>query len=562
VAEDGLGEQGRLETPWGQIWILRLRGDHREMGRQYGALLGDEVAEVWWRFMEYGAEEAGFGSRETMSGILGTALDLVWDHMRPYTPPEFLEELEGLAEGADAVGADFDGEGGAGVARVARRMVAMVEVATIEEMSFDDLAGMTAFLESGRSTELRRYFGELEEHAGGGAQHASWLPRTPRGRLPFATCSFFAAWGEHTVDGHLFASRNLDWTSNTGINEWALLTVYVPDEGSAYATVGYVGLPGAIAGLSERGMAVGHVGATSALVRLQATPSMYKTRELLRLGERLEDVQAYIGNEVDDGTSRPNSVGANVLAAWGDPAGGGAQAQAAVIENNGAFTAVHVHRPDCSVEGVLFEFDADGASTRKTHGEHPDRVNLATDAVEIDGDGAPRRFVLDGEGRPTRDEHGHPVEAPDGDTLSVARPLDCAVYRGDEAMSYAVRRWQYACNGPFSGDGRGLMVDSGSWRGRYALQHDMLRAWREGTAWSRDEREVIPDSAGAPRRIGPEESISLARESAMSSNILSVAYDATALDLYVAYEAGSGEDWEPASQQEYVRLSLPALLGR
>ena len=559
LAQDGAGELGRLETPWGGVFIVRLVGTPREMGRQYGALLGERIPEVWNRFMDYAAEEAGFGDGQVMSGIFGTVLDQVWDYMAPHVPPAFVEELEGLAEGADAAGADFGGDGGAGVAQVARRMVAMVEIATVEEMSFDDLAGMTAFLETGRSLELRRLFGEVEGDAP--QEHAAWRPA--RARLPFSTCSFFAAWGDNTQGGRLFASRNLDWTSNTGINDYALISVYLPAEGHAYATVGYVGLPGAIAGLSEEGLAVSHVGATSALERLQAMPGMLKTREILREGESLDDVLRYISNEVDDGTSRPNSVGANVLGAWGDPHGGGASAQAAVIENSGAYTAVHVHRPDCSVEGHLYVFDAAGALAESlTDAEHPDRVNLEADACESDVDGEVRRFVLDGEGKPTRDEHGRPVEAEDGEPLPVGLPLPCAVYRGDEAMSYEVRRWQFACNGPFSGDGRGLMVDSGSYRGRYRLQHEMITAWLAGTAWSRDGREVIPDAGGQRRPIGPEEAVSLARESAMSSNILSVAYDATGLVLYVAFEAGSGDAWEPASQQEYVPVSLAALLGR
>jgi len=492
--------------------------------------------------------------------------------MRAYVPPVFLEELTGIARGAGEVGADYKGEGGAGIAKLVRRMIMLVEIATIREMNLDDIDGLIGFLETGRSTELRRLYGELppapEDPAAPvpppGFAPGSWAMAGPEPRLPFATCSFFAAWGANTRDGHLFASRNLDWTSNTGLNEQALITVYVPTTGHPYATVGYVGMAGAIAGLSDQGIAVAHVGSTSVLERLQAEPGMLKSRELLWLGESLDDSLDYIANQVADGRNRPNSIGANVLAAWGDPLGQGASAQAAAIENTGGVTAVFLQRPDCTEEALVFTFDAAGALDESLDAvNHPDRVNLEGDTYEVDGQLTVRRFVLGEDGRPLRDEDGYPVESLEGQPLKVGKPLPCALFRGDEAMAYEVRQWQEAARGPWSGSGRGLMIDSGSYNGRYLVMHDMIQAQRTGTGYVRDGREVIVAPAdGSPRPLGPPEAVQIAQEAAMSSNILSVVYDATALDLYVAFEKGAGEAWEPASRKEYVRFSLPALLGR
>ena len=527
------------------------------MGRQYGALLGERIPAVWWAFMEYAAQEFGLDDPALVDGLLGQILDQVWDHMRPYIPVAFVEELGGIAVGAAAAGADYNGEGGPGVARLARRMVMMVEIATLREMDLDNLAGLTRLLESGRSEELVAWLaGEVP------VPPAAAGPSPTRPRLPFATCSFFAAWGPLTQDGRLYASRNLDWTSNAGLNEHALVTVYMPDEGYAYATLGYVGLPGAIAGMSENGMVTGHVGSASVLERLQAEPGMYKSREGLWLGESVDGVLPWVANQVGDGVERPNSIGANAMMAWGDPLGAGAGAQAAAIENNGGFTAVFLNRSDCSEEAYLYTFDSEGAlSEALNHEQHPDQVNLEGGAFEIDAAMQVRHFVLGADGRPERDPQGLPVEAPDGDAVRTGLPIPCAVFRGDEALAYGVRRWQEAANGPWRSDGRRLMIDSGSYRGRYLVQHDMLRAYADGTAYSRDGVEIIPPADGVGRLIGDTEALAIANQAAMSSNILSVVYDATSLQLYVAYEKGHGDEWEPASRQEYTHLSLRALLG-
>ena len=38
-------------------------------------------------------------------------------------------------------------------------------------------------------------------------------------------CSNFGAWGERTAGGMLFSGRNLDWESDTGVNQNKLITV-------------------------------------------------------------------------------------------------------------------------------------------------------------------------------------------------------------------------------------------------------------------------------------------------------------------------------------------------
>ena len=83
-------------------------------------------------------------------------------------------------------------------------------------------------------------------------------------------CDCFAAWGPRTVDGNVRfkpktrfvlvrapntercrASRNLDWTKDTGISAAKIVTVYhaVEVNQHTYATVGFAGFSAALAGM-------------------------------------------------------------------------------------------------------------------------------------------------------------------------------------------------------------------------------------------------------------------------------------------------------------------------
>jgi hypothetical protein len=54
----------------------------------------------------------------------------------------------------------------------------------------------------------------------------------------------FGVWGNRTVDGELYASRNLDWSKDTGIQVNKLITVYHLPNVHPYATIGHAGFLG------------------------------------------------------------------------------------------------------------------------------------------------------------------------------------------------------------------------------------------------------------------------------------------------------------------------------
>jgi len=74
------------------VKLLHLWGSPREMGYAHGNLLKAEVADFYEKII--GAMTAGMG-------VEVEALDRAWAEMEPFVPSRYLEEMEGLAEGAE-----------------------------------------------------------------------------------------------------------------------------------------------------------------------------------------------------------------------------------------------------------------------------------------------------------------------------------------------------------------------------------------------------------------------------------------------------------------------------
>ncbi|MBN1944140.1 MAG: hypothetical protein JW797_00635 [Bradymonadales bacterium] len=555
----GNGLLASYQAETGRILIARLQGDHVEMGRQYGCLLGQHIVDMWWAFMESSAQQLEeFETAEQVDVAMGMALDIAYSHFEPYIPQRYQDEFDAISVGAAERGVDCHCMADEGIGQLVRRMLTILEVSQTNSFG-RGIPALIEFMRNGGSPEFFEYY-QASQKSAQGAPPEGWLEQQERERAVMATCSYFAAWGNRTVDGHMLASRVLDWTSDMGVADYALITVYVPDDAYAYAVMGYTGIP--MAGLSEHGIAVGMVGSSNVIERINSASGLIKMREGMETAANLDEAQRFFSNTIDDGLNRPNSIGANALIVWGDPAGGGADAQAIALELNGALTAVFERHPypDCGESALVYEFTQEGLlGTVFTPESHPDLANLEAEAYEIDIEGNIRTFAVDEQEEFIRVE-GHLVDDPEGLPMLTGRPLPCAVFRGDEALSYSVRRWQYASNGPWRGDGTGVMVDSGSYRNRYLVMHDMISAYETGSEYIYEDRVVIEDNEGVQVPIGLEEGSLIAREAAMDSNILWVVYDATALEFTLAYESGRGEEWTPASHNPHVQFDLMELV--
>lgn len=78
--------------------------------------------------------------------------------------------------------------------------------------------------------------------------------------LTETSCSAIAAFGQATVDGHLYQLRILDYLMGLGIQDHPTITVYQPNEGNAFASIGWAGFIGVISGMNEQGVAISELG--------------------------------------------------------------------------------------------------------------------------------------------------------------------------------------------------------------------------------------------------------------------------------------------------------------
>jgi hypothetical protein len=80
--------------------------------------------------------------------------------------------------------------------------------------------------------------------------------------MPYS-CSSIAAWGDATEDGHLYQTRNLDWSLEVGAHNFPVVTIYIPDQGIPHVVPGFAGMAGAHTGMNRRGIVLSEMGDAS-----------------------------------------------------------------------------------------------------------------------------------------------------------------------------------------------------------------------------------------------------------------------------------------------------------
>lgn len=568
--DDGL--LAELDAPYGTLRVLRVQGSHYEMGYQYAYLLQAEIQSIWDNIFGPLIGEEFDMDPELATDLFNGLMDQAWNHTLPHTSQDFLDELEGARAGArDAGHPDPDH-----LVDILRRVMMLVDTSQANDFG-GDIGPMTRFFTNGYSAGFAAFYGltsageplDGESFAQAEAMEGRYAPphlvERLMQRFAIPSCSYFAAWGSRTADGRQIASRVLDFDADIGLGNYALVTIFVPEGGAAFASIGYVGMLSTFAGLNEHGLALSAVGSSGVIDRLGTQSISMKGREALEFAVDLDDGLPLLTGTLEDGVVRAPSVGTVAMLAWGDPAGGGANAEAAATEFNGAYASLYRFgpAPTCGEAAYLFEYDVAGhLAAEYNHEDHPDMANLEEDTYEIGKDGAIRTFLLDQNQEFVYDAtSGELIDDPNGEPFRVGYPLPCAVFRADPAMNYVVRLYQTASNGPARDSDRILMHLSGAYKNRHIPQYYMLDAYERGVAYEWEGQEVIPSSGGVARPIGVEEAKNIISVVAMdSANTFSAIYDTTNLVIYVAYESGAGETWTRAADNEYVELRLLDLL--
>ncbi len=160
-------------------WVVHIEGEPYERGVQHGRLLASEIAAHIRCFAQMYSSDAPADSWKLLK-VLGDSLFL------PKFDREYLEEMRGIADGASAAGAKFDG-----------RPLDLSDIATLNLWpEIMTLPWATQAMPTG--LEGTKYEEKSEKGAKGGAATASpAMPPKP------GHCSAFAATGPATADGKI-----------------------------------------------------------------------------------------------------------------------------------------------------------------------------------------------------------------------------------------------------------------------------------------------------------------------------------------------------------------------
>jgi len=469
VATCGKGFLEVYSSPVGDLPLLHVAGTPEEMGRQYGTLAGDKVRRNVQRMV------ALFTEAGLPEPLVNHLLDQAWKRLEPHTPDRYKREMAAMAAGAAEAG---------------------------HELTVEDVYRITAVTNFDLYKREERIFEFLGEE---GAALMEQLQQA--GGM---SCTLFAVWGSRTVDGKLWASRNLDWVSQTGMHEDRLVTVHRPEGLNAFVTMGYAGVIGGLAGMNERGIAYSEIGAFSVREELDGTPWTLMVRQAMEEAATLEEGTGIIQHG-------KHTLGYNFMLADGDPAN----------YNTERF------RPRAAV------FETNFACCETFYEDDP------------------------------KEQQAHWID-PQGNVVLYGLPMTEGVARGDMAYGATTRALQAADNGPGDPENDGDPRKGSTYVECHKPMVDMIRAYASGAEYVFAVRNAKVIESGAPRQIGVEEALTIAATVAHNTekleecdwNVMSVVYAPTDLDFWVAYESRDDSgNWKNAPDSGYIQFNLRELLN-
>ncbi|MCX5769118.1 MAG: C45 family autoproteolytic acyltransferase/hydrolase, partial [Candidatus Hydrogenedentes bacterium] len=73
-------------------------------------------------------------------------------------------------------------------------------------------------------------------------------------------CSSVAAWGNATVDGHLYQTRDFDWDLGARAHNFPVVVMYMPKDGIPHVNLTFCGLIGSVTGMNAAGISLAEMG--------------------------------------------------------------------------------------------------------------------------------------------------------------------------------------------------------------------------------------------------------------------------------------------------------------
>lgn len=113
------------------------------------------------------------------------------------------------------------------------------------------------------------------------------------------SCSSLAMWGDATATGDLFMSRNLDWELELRAHDFAVLVLYLPENGTPHVNVTFAGYIGCNTGMNAAGIALAEMGDSPGREKPYDLNGYHFTmffRDMLYKGETMDQVLGMLRN--------------------------------------------------------------------------------------------------------------------------------------------------------------------------------------------------------------------------------------------------------------------------
>ncbi|MDP2334849.1 MAG: C45 family autoproteolytic acyltransferase/hydrolase [Bacteroidota bacterium] len=107
----------------------------------------------------------------------------------------------------------------------------------------------------------KRFIEELKGFSEGSGIDLSFLEAAHA--IPFISpyaCSGVDAWGKATTNGHLYQIRNLDYSTDAGLQDYPVVIVYKPTNGIAHANITFSGMLSSHTGINAQSIVIGEKG--------------------------------------------------------------------------------------------------------------------------------------------------------------------------------------------------------------------------------------------------------------------------------------------------------------
>jgi len=108
-------------------------------------------------------------------------------------------------------------------------------------------------------------------------------------------CSMFGAWGQAiNYNGRVLQLRALDWNMDGPFRDFSQVTVYHPDDGNAFANIGFTGFVGGLTGMSAAQLGISEIGvdypdSTFGTESRIGLPFIFILRDILQFDTTVDD---------------------------------------------------------------------------------------------------------------------------------------------------------------------------------------------------------------------------------------------------------------------------------